>query len=155
MTRKSFATYFGLAVLTLSLFATTAFASSATSINVKDTDAPGRKPFQTSTISIYAPTGIATVVTVTTVPDNQRLVVEQVSGFCNNLWETRGYVALRTDNSFEFLDKEFWADGRPASAAMHYYLNPGETLQFMVANQHGTDDSACAMTVSGYFVNLP
>ena len=69
MTTKSIA-YFGLVVLALSLFASTAFATNATSISVKDVDAAARKPFQTAGTSVTAPSGDNTFQNIVTVPAN-------------------------------------------------------------------------------------
>jgi hypothetical protein len=161
MTKKSFAAYFGLVVLALSLFASTAFASTATSINVKDVDAAGRKPFQTGIVSITVPTGQQTFQVLATVPDNQRLVVEYVSGFCNGIGGPGlAYVALNSDapgaphKEFEFLGKDFVVDGTPANAAVRFYANPGETFGVYVSPELYSS-GYCQITVSGYYVNLP
>src|SRR5262249_22146317 len=91
---------FGLIALALSLFASTAFAGNnpgATQVVVTnppaqpvpmiglitDTDAPGRKPLQWfGTLAWNGAGGSLQAIKVTTVPDNQRLVVEDVSGNC-------------------------------------------------------------------------
>ena len=161
MTRKSFATYFGLVVLALSLFASTAFASTATSINVKDVDEPGRKPFQTTgAVNVYATAGILTYQSVLTVPASQRLVVKQVSGICNSIGSTGSYVALssntegQNDAGLQFLGKEFTVDFTPANAAVEFFANPGEDFGIKVFNA-GAQDGFCYFTISGYFVSLP
>jgi hypothetical protein len=162
MTKNTFAIYFGLVVLALSLFASTAFASTATSINVKDVDAAARKPYQTGILSIDVPDDGITYHALVTVPDNQRLVIEQVSGFCNNLGGPgASYVALNSDapgdphKEFEFLGKEFVTDNIPASASLHFYANPGETFGLAISPLFHSGGGYCDLTVSGYFVNLP
>jgi len=49
---------------------------------VKDSDAPARKPFQWNG-TFNQTSGVGGSFKVTTVPPNQRLVIEQVSGNCN------------------------------------------------------------------------
>ena len=161
MTKKSFATYFGLVALALSLFASTAFASTATSINVKDVDAPGRKPFQTTgAVNVYATAQSLTYQSVVTVPANQRLIVNQVSGICSSVNVTGSYVALssntqgQNDAGLQFMSKDFTVDFTPANAAIEFFANPGEDFGIKVYNA-GAQDGFCYFTISGYFVNLP
>ncbi len=103
MEKKSFANRFGLiALMSLGLFASTAaFAGNIPAASpvivtntpaqpipmvglTKDSDAPARKPFQTVPIFVQANLP-ATFYDVVTVPANQRLVIEHVSGTCSNI----------------------------------------------------------------------
>jgi opacity protein-like surface antigen len=171
MTKRIFANRFGLVALMLSLFASTAaFATSQPVIVTnttgqpvpvvgltKDSDAPARKPFQWgSGLDTNAHTN--QFFKVTTVPANQRLVIEQVSGWCGGgmlgyfaLWNFRSGVQTH----HQFLDATF-ANGTnaPASASIRFYVDPGEDLMFLMSNWSSAV-KGCDMNVSGYFVNLP
>ena len=82
------------------------------------------------------------------------MVIEQVSGFCRNLWETRGYVALQSESGFEFLNKEFSADGRPVKAAMHFTSTPVKPSGSWLRISSVPIPRWCP-NLSGYFVNVP
>ena len=174
MTKKSFATYFGLVVLVMSLFASTAFAANnpgpgTTQVvvtnspaqpvpmvgSIKDADAPARKPFQTAGVHVDAPNGVRFQPLVT-VPANQRLVIEHVSGYCDSI---QGYVMLdaqsnQTETAREFLSsKDFMVTDSPASMPVHFYVSPGD--QFGILTSNVAQSGYCNLTLSGYFVNLP
>jgi hypothetical protein len=122
MQKKTFATRFGLiALMSVSLFASTAFAGNAPAASpvivtntpaqpvpmvglIKDSDAPARKPFQT--VPIYIPAQLpANFYDVVTVPVNQRLVIEHVSGTCANI---TGCPSLLTTRSRLGLASSSW-----------------------------------------------
>lgn len=155
MTKKMFAIYFGLVVLALSLFASTAFASSATSISVRDVDAPARKPFQTAFVIMNAPVGTTTQ-SLATVPANQRLVVERVAGRCinvtGNVYLSSG-VGQPPDFADEILPEDFQS-GHYTATSTRFYVDQNLQLSIVVANL-GNDPGSCTFTVSGYYVNLP
>ena len=154
MTKKTFAIYFGLVVLALSLFASTAFASTATSINVKDVDAAARRPFQPTQVSFSAPSGQFTHQNLTTVPAGYRLVIEHASGSCSNVTSVRFSTLLSgLENSGQYLPQDLWS-GKVISAPIRLYVNPGEDLEFLVDNNTG-QTGYCQMYVSGYYVTLP
>ena len=182
MTKKMF-TYFGLAVVSLSLLASTAFAASnpgpgTTQVVVtnspaqpvpivgitKDSDAPARKSFQTKSISVTAPAGSATFQSVIQVPANQRLVIEHVSGGCGGILYTSGYVALATDagnKGIQFLDRTFVATNQNdiaiiniGSESIRFYADPGDDFGIYVSNL-GQQTGYCTIAMSGYYVNLP
>ena len=155
MSKKSFAIYFGFVVLAMSLFASTAFASSALSVQVKDVDAAARKPFQTAGVHVDAPNGV-NFEPLITVPANQRLVIEHISGYCDAV---QGYVMLRaqsagTETARQFLsNKDFMVTDTPASMPIRLYVNPGE--DFGIATSNVGQSGYCNLALSGYFVNLP
>ena len=163
-----FAIYFGLVVLAMSLSASTAFAASTQVLVTNtpqqpvpmvglttDNNAPGRKPFQTAPIYVPAPL-VDNSVDVVTVPANQRLVIEYVSGFCTNI--SYAYLASYTPQlswtGVVFLPKDFYDGHLPGSSPVRIYSNPGETLKIKITNQTGYNGS-CYLTVAGYFVSLP
>ena len=164
MTKKMSAIYFGLVVLAMSLLASTAFASSALSISVKDVDAAARKPFQTGSIIVTAPATGGTFQSVLQVPANQRLVIEHVSGGCEGILYNSGYVGVATNagtKGFEFLDRTFVASNANdmaifniGSQSVRFYADPGDDFGIYVSNDGG-QTGTCALAISGYFVNLP
>jgi hypothetical protein len=174
MTKKSFATYFGLVVLAMSLFAATAFAANnpgpgTTQVVVtnspaqpvpivgaiKDADASARKPFQTAGVHVDAPNGVRFQPLIT-VPANQRLVIEYVSGYCDAV---QGYVMLeaqsqQTETARQFLsNKDFMVTDTPASMPVRLYVNPGDEFGILTSNVG--QSGYCNLALSGYFVNLP
>src|SRR5262249_31326413 len=96
MTKRIFANRFGLiALMSVSLFASTAALAATQPVLVttptaqpvpvveiiKDSDAPARKPYQTG--QLYFTTQIGTnFKSLMTIPANQRLVIQHVSGLC-------------------------------------------------------------------------
>jgi hypothetical protein len=173
MTKKMIAIYFGLVVLVMSLFASTAFAVNnpgpgTTQVVVtnspaqpvpmvgitKDSDAPARKPFQPPQISFDAPDGF-TRYTVGTVPAGYRLVLEHASGYCNSV-SSVAFSALvpgYPEDSGLFLPQDVLT-GKFISAPVRLYVNPGDTLQLVVTNTTG-QAGYCKFYVSGYYVALP
>jgi len=173
MEKKSFANRFGLvALMSLSLFASTAFAGNApapTQVVVtntpaqpvpmvgltKDSDAPARKPFQwNGTFNQYA--GVGSSFTVTTVPANQRLVIEQVSSFCQGgMLGAIGVEESGVVHHWQWLAANF-ADGNnaPASASIRFYVDPGADFKFSISNWSNVGKS-CNLSASGYYVDLP
>jgi len=124
---------------------------------ITDSDAPARKPFQWDGImDRYA--GAAYSSKITTVPANQRLVIEQASGWCGG--RMLGYMIMQEYQSGNQLHHQFlpanFADGNnaPASASVRFYLDPGAELWLYIYNGSNTLKS-CDLTLSGYFVNLP
>jgi len=174
MKKKSLANRFGLvALMSLSLFASTAYAGNTPPPSpvvvtntpaqpvpmvglVKDSDAPARKPFQTA--PLYIPAQLqATFYDVVTVPANQRLVIEHVSGSCANI--TGLYLASYNQvpawTGVVFLSKDFYTGpGAVGSTPVRLYANAGETLKVDITNQTGMS-GYCYLAISGYFVNLP
>jgi hypothetical protein len=175
MTKKSFATYFGLVVLALSLFASTAFAinnpgAGTTQVVVtnspaqpvpmvgviKDSDAAARHPFQWKG-DIVIPPGQGQTITVTSVPANQRLVIEYVSGYCQNML---GNVFM-TEYLSGVVDIGQWLPGEfangnalPAATGVQFYVEPGAAF-LMTANNLTNVQHTCNMTATGHFVSLP
>jgi len=182
MQKKSFANRFGIvALISLSLFASNAFAGTATGTAaaqgpqqvvvtntpaqpvpvvglVKDSDAPARKPFQTGLVFVDVPTNALTNQLVTTVPPNQRLVIERATGYCDNV---QGTVILSSNSSVpgapdkgdEFLPVEFQS-AKPAATSPSFYVDPGFNFSIKVLKQSG-QFGTCSLTFSGYYVNLP
>ena len=161
MTKRIFANRFGLIAL-LSLFASTAaYAANpaATPVIVtnttaqpvpvvgiiKDSDAPARKPFQSHKY-FSVPAGSSSGVVLTTVPANQRIVLEEVSGYCSN-------VAGIANIQFFTAQKDF-VSKKSAATSMRLYGNPGETL-YMGATNTGGLAGGCSLSVAGYYVDLP
>ena len=174
MNKRIIANRFGLiALICVSLFASTAFAGNApapTQVVVtntpaqpvpmvgltKDSDAPARKPFQTA--PLYIPAQLqATFYDVVTVPANQRLVIEHVSGSCANITSLylASYNQVPAWTGVVFLSKDFYTGpGAVGSTPVRLYANAGETLKVDITNQTGLSGS-CYLAISGYFVNLP
>ena len=175
MTKKSFATYFGLVILAMSLFASTAFAVNTAGPGttqvvvtnspaqpvpmvgmIKDSDASARHPFQWKG-NIVTPPGQGETITVTTVPAGQRLVIEQVSGYCEGML---GLVSMAEYLSgvvdlFQWLPGDF-ANGTalPASASLRFYVEPGAAF-LMTAASYSNTQHTCYMSATGYYLNLP
>ena len=139
----------------------TAAAQTASNVNVvntpsvKDADAPGRMPFQTfAKASVSA--GAYSYTSLVTVPVNQRLVVEYVSGYCGN-FTAGGAVGLMSltpaqdSSGFHYLPKTFLTDVN--SVPIRLYVNPGDALNIFVNNPGGSG-AACFLSVTGYFVTL-
>jgi hypothetical protein len=171
MNKRIFANRFGLiALMSLSLFTATAFAGNTPAATqvvvtntpaqplpmvglVKDSDAAARKPFQWfGTISTNNLNGI---LKVTTAPANQRLVVEDVSGFCQGAVT---YLDLRTWNqnftvAFHYLPAAFWNGTGPTSTPVRFYIDPGVDLYLDMT--WNTSPAYCHVAISGYLVDLP
>ena len=147
--------YCAFLALTFVTMTAPSFASSALAIQTKDVDAPGRKAFQTAVLSVNSPDGADTFFNVITVPANQRLVIQRVSGFCNHVTA----VSLRSDilgqetKGYEFLESKFLSN-ETAATSTDFYVNPGETFGIDAINYTGIPGT-CYMAVSGYFINLP
>jgi hypothetical protein len=176
MNKRIIANRFGLvALMSLSLFASTAYAGNTPAPSpvvvtntpaqpipmvglTEDSDAPARKPFQW-TGYINAPSSSTASFKVTTVPANQRLVIEQVSGMCSNF---SGYITLNAYqyqpavNDWQYLPANFVSGNAysPASTPVRFYLNPGADFDFHISNGSPFAGN-CYLTVSGYYVNLP
>jgi hypothetical protein len=171
MEKKSFANRFGLiALMLVSLFAATAFAGNAPAPQqvvvtnspaqpvpmvglVKDSDNPARQPFQwNGTFTIPQASSVA--FKVTTVPANQRLVLEQISALCTGVSVTPRLSAfqLGVTNNWQWLP--VFANGLPTSSPVRFYVDPGADFYFSFINS-GFNSGSCDLTASGYYVNLP
>ena len=173
MEKKSIVNRFGLvALMSLSLFASTsAFAAAAQGPQqvvvantpaqpvpmvglVKDSDAPARKPFQWFNSIPVSLNGAA--LTLTTVPLNQRLVIEDVSGYCQGSVTLVYMVSHSIANGFKakhYFPATFWNGTGPASTPVRFYVDPGQDFNLLIGVQGGTGN--CDLAVSGYFVDLP
>jgi len=171
MTKRIFANRFGLIAL-LSLFASTAaYAANpaATPVIVtnttaqpvpvvgiiKDSDAPARKPFQSHKY-FSVPAGSSSGVVLTTVPANQRIVLEEVSGYCSNvagIANIQFFTAQNGTQGIQFLPEDF-VSKKSAATSMRLYGNPGESL-YMGATNTGGLAGGCSLSVAGYYVDLP
>jgi hypothetical protein len=162
---------FGLiALMSLSLFASTAFAFNTPAPTqvvvtntpaqpvpmvglVKDSDAAARKPFQWyGTVSASNNYG---KLKVTTAPANQRLVIEDVSGYCEG---GSTYLEMYTRNqnfapAFHYLSAAFWNGTGPASTPIRFYVDPGVDLGFNM--NYNNAAAMCHMALSGYLIDLP
>ena len=172
MNKRIIANRFGLvALLSLSLFASTsAFAAAAQGPQqvvvtntpaqpvpmvglVKDSDASARKPFQWyGTISSNSPNG---TLKVATAPANQRLVLEDVSGYCQG---GATFLDLKTWNqnfavAFHYLPAAFWNGTGPTSTPVRFYVDPGVDLDLYMT--WSNSPAYCYMAISGYLVDLP
>ena len=174
MTNRIFANRFGLmAVLSVSLFAATAFAGNTPSPTpvvvtntpaqpvpmvglVKDSDAAARKPFQwNGGFTWYGAGASGAAVKVTTVPANQRLVVEDVSGYCQgsaNQLNLDTYQLGKGFSAWHYLPAMFWNGTGPTSTEVRFYADPGFDLNFAI-NANAT--TTCNLALSGYLVDLP
>jgi hypothetical protein len=161
--KRIIANRFGLiALMSLSLFASTAAHAVSQPVIVtnttaqpvpvvgivKDSDAPARKPYQTGLI--YFPTQIGTnFKSLMTVPANQRLVIQHVSGICHYVNTISLSSALPgSAGGFEFLP----AANTLISIPVTFYANPGENFGFMTS---AGGSGYCNLTLTGYYVNLP
>jgi len=176
---KNFASQFrgfALAELTLTFIATSSFAGAATTNAasaqgpqqvvvtntpaqpvpmvglVKDSDASARKPFQWNGKLNAAPG--AGIFKVTTVPPNQRLVIENVSGNCTSISSALLSETDAANSNWLFLPRTFWNGADPASTLVRLYVNPGGDLDFTLSTNPGFP-GFCLLGVSGYYVDLP
>lgn len=169
MKNKSFTNRFGLvAVMMLSLFASTAFAGNAPAATqvvvtntpaqpvpivglIKDSDAPARKSLQTNFITVIPNSGTK----ILSVPANQRLVIEHVSGHCTVA--STGWISLSAQDPATQLyhGAEFLPDqvlSSTASTPIRFYVDPGLDLYLTYNTGNG---SPCSVSLGGYYVNLP
>ena len=158
MNKRIIANRFGLiALMSLSLFASTAAHAISQPVIVtnttaqpvpvvgivKDSDAPARKPYQTAVL--YFSTQIGTnFKSLMTVPANQRLVIQHVSGICHYV----NTISLASNTGLEFLP----AANTLISISVTFYANPGENFGFTTS---ASGSGYCNLTLTGYFVNLP
>jgi len=169
--KRIFANRFGLIAL-LSLFASTAAYAgnpAATPVIVtnttaqpvpvvgiiKDSDAPARKPFQSNKFFLV-PAGSSAGVILTIVPANQRIVLEEVSGYCSNvsgIANVQSFTAQNGTQAIQFLPEDFLLK-KSAATSVRLYANPGESLYAGVNNTGGLA-GGCSISVAGYYVNLP
>lgn len=119
---------------------------------VKDSDASARKPFQWNGKLNAAPG--AGIFKVTTVPPNQRLVIENVSGYCSGISSTLLSETDAANSNWLFLPPTFWNGAGPASTLVRFYVNPGGDLDFSLNTNPGLP-GFCLLGVSGYYVDLP
>jgi len=121
---------------------------------VKDSDAPARKPFQWFNSIPVSLNGAA--LTLTTVPLNQRLVIEDVSGYCKGSVTLVYLVSHSIANVVKgkhYFPATFWNGTGPASSPVRFYVDPGQDFNLLIGVQGGTGN--CDLAVSGYFVDLP
>ena len=91
-----------------------------------------------------------------TVPQNQGLVIEQVSGDCNfsgiiQLW---AYQSGASSN-WQYLPANFLTGAySPASTPVRFYMNPGLDFDFYTVNTSAFR-GACLLSASGYYIDLP
>ena len=171
MEKKCFANRFGLiALMSLSLFASTAaFAGNAPAPTqvvvtntpaqpvpmvglVKDSDAPARKSLQTN-FFIVNPNSQTKIVSV---PANQRLVVEHVSGRCNTVGNGWIFLSALDPSTQLYHGSEFLPDQllhSTTSTPIRFYVDPGTDL--FVQYVDGGNAAQCSVSLSGYYVNLP
>lgn len=126
---------------------------------ITEADAPGRKPLQTAILNVSvsaanAGSGGYGYKAVATVPANQRLVIEHVSGGCGYV---NGYFALESKNAgsvtgFEYLSGEI--STKLVSMPVKYYANPGDEVGIFVSNVN-LQAGYCGVTVTGYYITLP
>ena len=164
---------FGLIALALSLFASTAFAQDSPALKqvvvtnsaaqpvpmigvIKDSDAPARKPLQWHGVFGFSGAGSSEqAIKVTTVPNSQRLVIEDVSGNCEGsayVLDLDSYDPVTSNRAWHFLPAAFWNGTGPASTPVRFYVEPGFDLYFALASNGQT---SCNLAVAGYYVNLP
>src|SRR6266566_2665046 len=149
MNKRIIANRFGLiALMSLSLFASTAFAGNAPAPTqvvvtntpaqpvpmvglVKDSDDPARNPFETNIVTVNV-NGGGMFYKMTSAPPSQRLVIEHVSGNCQAPVSS---VVLRALNPSPwtldgelFLPATFWNGTGPRSAPVRFYVKPGTIL---------------------------
>ena len=171
MNKRIFANRFGLIAL-MSLFASTAAYAgnpAATPVIVtnttaqpvpvvgiiKDSDAAARKPFQSHKY-FSVPAGSSGSVLLATVPANQRIVLEEVSGYCSNvsgIANVQSYTNQNGTQAIQFLPEDF-VTKKSAATSVRLYANPGETL-FASVNNTGGLAGGCSLSVAGYYVDLP
>jgi hypothetical protein len=173
MTKRIIANRFGLAIaLTiLSLTAsTTAFAAAAQGPQqvvvtntpaqpvpvvglIKDSDAPARKSLQTNFFSLNANQPKAKVISV---PANQLLAIEHVSGRCNIVGNGWISISAQDHSTQRYHGAEFLPDKllhSAISSPIRFYVDPGMDLNLI--NVDGGNGAQCQVSLSGYFVNLP
>jgi hypothetical protein len=171
--KKVTANRFGLiALMSVSLFVSTAFAGNAPAPTqvvvtntpaqpvpvvglVKDADASARKPFQWFGTLSQTGAGSNAVLKVTTTPANQRLVIEDVSGYCQGgtwILGLDSYSAGKGYAAMHYLPATFWNGSGPASTPVRFYVDPGFDLNFTMG---WTAATTCNLAISGYFVDLP
>jgi hypothetical protein len=126
---------------------------------VRDSDLAARKPFQWSgSVSYYGggnSGGSNLAKKVLTVPLTQRLVIEDVSGFCNaytTMLTLHAYNAQLPSSFFHYLPAAFWNGSGPASTMMKFYVDPGYDLNFGINYSQGP--ATCYVTITGHFVDL-
>ncbi|HZP17184.1 MAG TPA: hypothetical protein VFB00_04415 [Terriglobales bacterium] len=167
---KTIAHSFGLAALALSLFASTAFAGNTPAPTqvivtntpaqpmpvvglVTDADNPARQFFQTNLVNVNV-NGGGMFYKIASAPAAQKLVIENVSGFCS---APVNWVSLRALNpSPVSVDGElalpagFWNGSGPNSMLVRFYVKAADDFGFFI-NSGGA--SSCHLAVSGYYVN--
>lgn len=172
MTRKMFVIYFGLVVLAMSLFASSASAGNSPAPTqvvvtngpaqpvpiaglIKDSDAPARKSFQ----SVFIRVNSNERGSVVSVPAGQRFVAEHVSGQCvGGSGQIDNYVNIfAEDPSTNYtVGQEFLPGGMlngTVSEPIRFYADPGMNVILWFAD-FGGSGGHCEVSVSGYFVNL-
>ena len=174
MNKRIFANRFGLvALMSLSLFASTAFAGGVPAPTqvvvtntpaqpvpmvglVTDADNPARQPFQW-----YGSFGQAasanSLFKVTTADPSHRLVIEDVSGRCfGGINDVSLGTAIPAGNGsalqYHFLPAAFWNGTGPASTPVRFYVDPGHDLYFDLSTI-GAPAGYCQLSVSGYFIS--
>jgi hypothetical protein len=122
---------------------------------IKDSDLPARKPFQWYGTISQSGAGSNAVIKVTTVPANQRLVIEYVSGYCQGgtwILGVDSYLAAKGYGAMQYFPPTFWNGSGPGSTPFRFYVDPGYDLNFTIGYNSSTN---CNLTMSGYYVDLP
>jgi hypothetical protein len=122
--------------------------------NVRNIDAPGRNVLQTALISFTVSAQTTFYKSFITVPPNQRLILEYISGACNGL--AIGTAALRSGPQGQapkgWLQLPF--ANNFVSAPVRFIVAPGDEVGFVIDNAY-TGAESCAMTVTGYYITVP
>jgi len=117
---------------------------------IKDSDASARKPYQWE--GYINENGSDTK--IMTVPNNQRLIIEQVSGWCN----AAGRLAMLSGGAathYQFLPRDFTdGTGDNAASSVRFYVDPGAAFYLEASPYANNNPYICQITVTGYFVDL-
>src|SRR5262245_3210128 len=121
---------------------------------VKIADAPGRKVLQTGLINFNVPGYKNGIQSIVTVPANQRLIIEYVSGGCTGLTPGRAYLRSGPMGQAPkgWLALPFINNG--ISAPVRFVVDPGDEVVFWIDNQSVYAEN-CGMTAAGYYVPVP
>jgi len=150
-------------------FANTVKVDTTNPLPVTDVDNPARHPFAFSVPLTDQTWGVdnATKLVTVHVPDNERLVIEQVSVLAL-LWRAtdqslRVIVSTRADGHFSAyhfggtdVSQVLSSDNYIASSLIRMYADPGTDVSiFAIRGNHSSASDTADVNLSGYLVSVP
>jgi hypothetical protein len=120
---------------------------------IHDVDNPARQPFQAPFVNFTLTSGAVIGHVVTTVPANKVLVVEYISGVCDQALGLSSIASVDASNNVTGSQYLAGFSNALTASFLRLYVRPNEKLELIIDNL-GVNTN-CRFSVTGYYVNLP